>query len=292
MLRDLQLSYRLQAIAARAYFAIMGVLPVDTASAIGGWLARRLGPLSGAHRTAVENLARAMPEKTEAERRVILNAMWDNIGRTTAEYPHLGALMNDTARVEVVDPDGWADRLRDDGIGALLVGMHFGNWELTTVPGFRRGLKQHHFYRAPNNPFVDALLQELRKPMQQEGYLAKGAQGARQAAILLKKGAHIGMLADQKQGEGIPAPFFGRDAMTTTAPAALARRLDVPIAAARVVRLGGVKFRIYAEVVEVARTADREADVIVTTRQINAMFERWVRENPEQWFWVHRRWPK
>ena len=149
--------------------------------------------------------------------------MWDNIGRTAAEYPHLGKLMRDTARIEVIDPHEYLKQIRDDGVGALLVGMHFGNWELSTVPGFRVGLKQHHFFRAPNNPFVDALLGELRAPMCQEGYLRKGAQGARQGWVLLKKNAHIGMLVDQKQDEGIPALFFGRDAMTTTAPAALAQ---------------------------------------------------------------------
>jgi KDO2-lipid IV(A) lauroyltransferase len=292
MTRGDRLTYWLQAVAARAGMLLFGALPLDAASWLGGFLARKIGPLSGAHKTAVQNLAAAFPEKTAAERRRIVTAMWDNIGRTTAEYPHLGRLMDDTARVEVVDPGRAAEKLRDDGRGGLLIGMHFGNWELSTAAGHRAGLKQHHFYRAPNNPYVDALLAELRRPMRQEGYLAKGAKGARQAAMLLKSEAHIGMLVDQKQDEGIPVTFFGRTAMTTTAPAALARRMDVPIVADRVIRLGGAKFRIIVEGLAVARTDDREADVIVTTKQISALFESWIRENPEQWFWVHRRWPK
>lgn len=286
------LAYRLQALGARLLFALFAALPLDEASAFGGWLARRLGPFTTAHRIAANNLRRALKYKKDTELYEILEAMWDNIGRTLAEYPHLGELMRDSSRIEVVDKADYLARLRDDGIGALLVGMHSGNWELSTVPGFRAGLKQHHFYRAPNNPFVDRMIRGMRAGMQQEGYLAKGAEGARQAMALLKNHAHIGMLVDQKQDEGIAIPFFGRDAMTTTAPAAFARRFGLPIVADRVVRLKGARFRIYVEPVEVTRTGDREADVAATTRQISFMLENWIRQYPEQWFWVHRRWPK
>jgi len=286
------LSYRIQHNAARALMGFFGLLPLDTASWLGGWLARSLGPLTGAHKTAIANIARAMPELDEPTRKKIINGMWDNIGRTTAEYPHLGRLMDDTTRVEVIDPDHIAERLRDDGIGALLIGMHYGNWELSTLPGHRAGLKQYHFYRAPNNPYVAEMLQNLRGPMQQEGYLQKGSEGARQALMLLKKHAHIGMLIDQKQDEGIPAPFFGRDAMTTTAHAALARRLNVPMIADRVVRTSGVHFKIYVHDVSLTTTNDRDADIITTTKQINQLLESWIRDRPDLWFWVHRRWPR
>lgn len=286
------LSYRLQNYAARAVMLGFAALPLDTASWLGGCIARKLGPLTGAHKTAVKNIARAMPELDAPTRAKIINDMWDNIGRTTAEYPHLGRLMNDTRRVEVIDPHNIIAKLRDDGIGAILIGMHYGNWELSTLPGHRGGLKQYHFYRAPNNPYVAEMLQNLRGPMQQEGYLAKGTEGARQAYALLKKHSHIGMLIDQKQDEGIPAPFFGRNAMTTTAHAALARRLSVPMVADRVIRTKGAHFKIYVHDVSVTHTDNRDADITATTKQINQLLESWIRNRPDLWFWVHRRWPR
>jgi KDO2-lipid IV(A) lauroyltransferase len=291
-LKNSHLAYRRQAIGASAVFAVFGALPLDRASALGGWLARRLGPLSPAHRVALENLRRAFRRKTDAELHHIVMAMWDNLGRTLAEYPHLGTFMTDTSRGEVVDRSNYLSQLKEDGIAAVLVGMQFGNWELSTVPGFRSGLRQHHFYREPNNPYVDRLIARMRRAMLQEGYLPKGAQGARQAAALLKNHAHIGMLVDQKQNEGIAVPFFGRDAMTTTAPAAFARRFGLPMVADRVVRLNGARFRIYVEPLEVLRTEDRTADIREMTHRISAMFENWIRQDPEQWLWVHRRWPK
>jgi KDO2-lipid IV(A) lauroyltransferase len=108
---------------------------------------------------------------------------------------------------------------------------------------------------------------------------------------MLKGGAHIGMLVDQKQNEGIAVSFFGRDAMTTPAAAAFAQRMRVPIAAGKVERLHGAYFRITAYRVEQAETGDGRADIAETTRRINALFEEWIRERPDLWFWVHRRWP-
>ncbi len=285
------MSYRLEAVGVWLLVAIFRALPLDAASFLGGWLARRIGPLTGAHRTAVENLRHALPALQGTALQAVLKGMWDNIGRTAAEYPHLKTLMVDNARIEIIDPKGVAKRLKDDGIGGVLVGMHYGNWELSTIPGFRQGIAQHIFFRAPNNPYVDAMLKKLRSPLHQN-YLAKGAEGGRQAINLFRKGAHIGMLVDQKLNEGLAAPFFGRDAMTTSAPATFARRLDIPIVTDRVMRLKGARFRIYVEEVEIAKTEDQRADILATTKQINGLFEAWIREDPSQWFWVHRRWPK
>jgi KDO2-lipid IV(A) lauroyltransferase len=291
MIRADHAAYWLQALAARAVMALLGALPIDTASWLGGFLARKLGPFSGAHKTATQNLAQAFPEKTSAERRKTADAMWDNIGRTFAEYPHLGMLTNDPGRVMIHDPQNAAQLLAEDGIGGMLLGIHGGNWELSAVPGLRAGLAARHFYRAPNNPYVDAMLVKYRAAIGPEGFIRKGGAGARQALKLLKAGTHIGMLVDQKQGEGIPIRFFGRPAMTSTAPAAFARRLNLPIAAARVIRLRGARFRIEVESVAVIRTGDADTDIAATTQRISDMTERWIRDNPGQWFWVHRRWP-
>jgi Kdo2-lipid IVA lauroyltransferase/acyltransferase len=283
--------YRLEELAARIALALFGVLPVDAASAVGGWLGRSFGPLLSAHRIAERNLRRAFPQMNDSEVARTLRAMWDNLGRVAAEYAHLTTIANDPTRVEIIDPGGIAAALRDDGIGCLMVSAHYGNWELASTPGCRAGLNQVSFYRAPNNPFVSALVRRLRQQLSPGGFLPKSAEGARQALAMLKQGAHIAMLVDQKQNEGIAVPFFGRDAMTTPAPAAFAQRMRLPIAAGKVERRGGAYFRITAYRVEPADTGDRRADVAETTRRINALFEGWIRERPDLWFWVHRRWP-
>lgn len=161
MLTGLTGRHRLEALAARLGLALFGALPLDAASAVGGWLGRRIGPLLSAHRTAERNLRRAFPQMTGYEVTRTLRGMWDNLGRVAAEYAHIATIANDPARVEIVDPDSIAEALRDDGVGCLLISAHFGNWELAPMPGYRIGLDQVSFYRAPNNPFVSALLRAL-----------------------------------------------------------------------------------------------------------------------------------
>ncbi|HUC61090.1 MAG TPA: lipid A biosynthesis lauroyl acyltransferase [Alphaproteobacteria bacterium] len=267
------------------------LLPLDAASWLGGRLARLVGPLLPVARVAERNLARCFPEMDAATRRRTLAAMWDNLGRVLAEYPHLGEfdVYRPGARVEVVGAE-YLDALRDDGKPALFFSAHIGNWEICPISAYRRGLPMPIFYRAPNNPFVDDLLCRARRPITAE-LIAKGSRGAREALQRLSRGEHVGLLVDQKMNDGIEVPFFGRPAMTAPALAQLALRFDCPVVPAWVVRLEGARFRIMiGPPVEVAKSGDRARDVLTLMTQVNRAVEDWVRAHPEQWLWPHRRW--
>ena len=100
------------------------------------------------------------------------------------------------------------------------------------------------------------------------------------------------MLADQKMNDGIPVPFFGRPAMTAPALAALALRFDCDVLPARAERLAGAHFRLTVfPPLPLPRTGDSHADAAALMAQVNAILETWIRDRPEQWFWVHQRWP-
>ena len=115
----------------------------------------------------------------------------------------------------------------------------------------------------------------------------------RQLIKALRRGEHLGMLVDQKLNEGIPVPFFGRDAMTAPALAQLARRFACPVAPVRVERLEGAHFRLTVyPPLTLAESGDREADTAAAMGQVNAIIEGWIRDRPEQWLWLHRRWPE
>jgi KDO2-lipid IV(A) lauroyltransferase len=271
---------------------LFGALPLDRASAVGGWLTRHIGPRLPAHRIAEDNLRHALPELDDAEVRRTLNAMWDNLGRIAGEYPHLAALVADEERVQVVDDSGVRAALKDGAAGGILISAHFGNWELSPVPALRAGLSVSLFHRALTNPFSDGIIQELRQPLITGRFLAKGRKGALGAMGLLKGGQFVGLLVDQKENDGIGVEFFGREAMTTPAPAVFHQRFKAPVAAARVERLKGARFRIVVESVPMVDTGQRDADVAANTRRINALFEDWIRARPDLWFWPHRRWPK
>ena len=109
----------------------------------------------------------------------------------------------------------------------------------------------------------------------------------------MREGTHFGAMMDQKLNEGVAVPFFGHDAMTATAPIDMALRCGGPIVPVRCIRLPDSHFRVeISPPIEFAITGDRKTDVLAALVEINKIIENWIREYPEQWFWLHRRWPK
>lgn len=282
----------IEAAGAFSIYVLFRLLPMDWASALGGWLGRTFGPKAGITARARRNIRIAFPDATAAEVERIVRGMWDNLGRVAAEFPHLG-------RVKVYDPMGCVtvegaehvDALRDDGRPGFFFSGHLGNWEIVSLGATQRRMPLDRVYRAANNRLVEWLYRHGRAAV--EGALIpKGPSGARLLLRALKDGNHLGMLVDQKMNDGISVPFFGRPAMTASALADLALRFGCPVVAARVIRLNGCRFRLVIEPpFEMASTGNREADVAAGMARVNGIIEGWIREHPEQWLWLHNRWP-
>lgn len=278
-----------------AIFALQRLTP-EHASNIGAWIARSLGPKLSVSRVADSNLRHAFPELGEAERARIIRAVWDNLGRNVAELPHLAAIQRSP------EGPGWEiegeehiEALRKAGGQALFFSGHLGNWEMILPIAASLGLNVSGFYRAASNPQADAIIQSLRQQAlgQTVAMFPKGPDGARSALSHLKAGGSLGLLVDQKMNDGIAVPFFGRDAMTAPALARFALRFHIPIMPIRIIRLGPVRFRVVCEPpLNLALTGDTKADTYAISLAMNATLERWIREDPASWLWLHRRWPK
>lgn len=262
------------------------------ASAFGGWLAQKVGPLSSAQRTAEKNLHLAFPDKTKAEINEIVRNVWENFGRTMGEYPHLVSLnVYEDPRFEIVGQEH-IDRMRDDGQPGIIFAAHLASWEVAIMAASQRGLKVTQLYRATNNPYVDKVVRRVQKQIGQE-ILTKGDRDARKVLASLKRGHHLFILTDQKMNRGVSVPFFGRPAMTAAAAARMALRFQCPLVPARVERLGGVRFRItYYPPMKLTNTKASPEAVYTLLCQMNEMIEGWIKKHPEQWLWLHNRWPK
>jgi Kdo2-lipid IVA lauroyltransferase/acyltransferase len=282
---------------AAAFFLMIGffrLFGVDRASAFGGWLGRTIFYRTTITNRARANLAAAYPEKSAAEREAIIAEMWDNLGRTIAEYAHLSkfSIHGEGARLQVTGTKD-AEAAIESRKGVIFVSGHFANWEMMPATARQLGYECGGVYRPLNNPYVDRWLVRQRMTYGPKEQIAKGAQGTRRIFTLLRSGKCILILGDQKTNEGLPAPFFGRDAMTTPAPAALALKLGAVILPASNERLGGAHFRmkIYPAI-EFRPSGDHDRDILDLTIKITEAIERLVRERPSQWLWIHRRWPK
>jgi len=272
--------------------ALLGRMALERASAIGGWLGRAIGPRLPMTDRARVNLGRVFPDWSKARIEQTVTGMWDNLGRVLAEYAHLGKIQvyAPGGPVEVVGAEH-IDRLRDDGIAGMVFSGHFGNWEIASLGPTQRGVPVVQIYRALNNPLLDRLLHDARENIAGRRY-PKGSQAARAMLAVVKAGEHLAILVDQKLNTGIPVRFFGRDAMTTPVLAEFALRYDIPVVPIRVERLGGARFRLsVSPPLAIVKTGDHDADLRRVMTMVNELFERWIRERPEQWLWLHRRWP-
>lgn len=286
------LAQRSEAAAAWLLYGLFTILPVDAASWLGGALGRLVGPKLEVSRNARRNLKRVFPDMEDAEAVRILTAMWDNLGRTAGEHPHLGKFdpYRKNSRVEVTGIEH-VDALRDDDAAGVLFAGHLANWELSPLACTKRGLVMHVVYRRANNPFFDKIVQKGRAVLGGDLF-PKGSEGAKSILRALRQGDHMAMLVDQKMNDGIAVPFLGIDAMTAPAVAELALRYDCPLVPARVERLAGAHFRVsFFAPLEKPDSGDRKADTLALMGTVNATLGEWVRERPEQWLWIHNRWP-
>jgi len=273
-------------------YALFRILPLDWASALGGFLARMIGPRLGITKRGDENLRRALPALSAAERRRIIAGAWDNLGRVIAEYPHLDKfrLFDKNGRIEGVDA-GNILATRDPEKRYIFFSAHYGNWEIAIRTATQAGFAVTGVYRAPNNPIVDRFMLWARGAEGGE-LVPKGDIAAKKAFGALREGRALCMLVDQKMNDGIPVPFFGRDAMTAPALAVLALRYDCTVVPIRMLRLKGAHFRMISEPpLALPKTGNTDADRRALMTTVNTVVERWVREHPEQWLWLHRRWP-
>lgn len=281
------LQYRIEAFFLRFLFLGFRLLPLDVASEIGGWMARAIGPFFSAHRTAKQNIAAAFPHMTRRDINRLSGDMWEHLGRVGAEYPSLpGGRLFSRATVT------GGEYLPKPGEACFFFSGHIGNWELICPVAHGNGVDLSVVYRHTNNPHVDKIIANLRASHCNE-LIAKGLRGGIRILAALKRGGAVALLIDQKQNNGIAVPFFGREAMTSPAIAQIALKYNVPVIPMRVIRTRGAHFNIAIyPPLAFERTGNHEQDVLALMTQINALLEAWIREHPEQWFWVHRRWPR
>ena len=264
-------------------------LPLDWASGLSGWIWRHVAPLLRRQARARRNLAASMPGLGRAEQDAILADMWEMLGRTFAEVFWLDDIMADRSRVTIEVPEDVLAAL-EEGQGAVIVSLHMGNWEIAAPCMALLGYPVAGVYQKLKNPLVDRWVTQARSHHYPLGLFSKGHGGATAMMRVVRQKGAITLLADLRDHGGLRVPFFGREAPTTPFPALLARGRGVPLIAGRVRRLGGCRFHVSCERISVPHTADRQADVRATTAAIQATFERWIREDPGQWMWAHRRW--
>jgi KDO2-lipid IV(A) lauroyltransferase len=271
--------------------ALFAPLSVDRASWLMGKLWRHILPFKRRNRRTLANLAYLMPHLTATERLHIAADVRENFGRVFIEAFRLKDIASDDSRFDLAGTDALR-ALTETNNGCVIASLHQGNWETCSSAAMKLGFKPAGVYRELTNPLVEAYLLKTRTPFYPGGLFCKrpGSDIARRLLSIVKTGGTVAILGDLRDDNGVHLDFLGKPSSANAFPAFLARMTGRPLFAGRMVRTGGVRFRGEAERIEVPVTDDKQADIAEATRRLAAVFERWVRETPEQWLWTHRKW--
>lgn len=285
------LAWRLEAWALDALIAVIRALPVDTVSDLGSWLFRKLGPVTSTHRVAERNIRLAFPDMAEAEVARLLDAQWGAAGRLALEFFQLDRIIADPSRVEVVGAERLAE-IAAKKEPAVFISGHFSSMEIMPATILKAGIPLQVTFRALNNPHMEARFRKARWRYGVRYFAPKGMDGGRAQLEALRRGESIAQMIDQKYNGGVAAPLFGEICHTNPAAPRMALRFGAPLQPMSVQRKHKARFRVVVhEPIALESTGDRNADVEAAVRKINAFVEERVREQPEEWFWVHKRWP-
>ncbi len=270
-------------------FAFFKICTPMTASQIGGWLGRHIGPSLAASRKARRHIKVAFPDIDKKEQDEIIKGMWDNLGRIIAEYPHLERISrNHTTIIDAKILKGELEKNQ----AAIFFGGHIGNWEINSVAVL---VQLNHgvdiTYRAPNNPWTSALLNKARTLNGRITGYPKSQESGRKILQAMKDKKTLGILIDQKYNQGLDVPFFGQSAMTNPIFVQLCQKYKCPLIPIRNERLNGCNFSVktYPPITlfEDDGTPRKVDDIILEAHHI---MEEWIKERPKQWIWLHRRW--
>jgi Kdo2-lipid IVA lauroyltransferase/acyltransferase len=285
--------WRMEAGLLSLFWWISARLEPSTASAFGRRLFRRIGPSVGRGAQLRRNLRLAFPKLSAAEHAELLREVWGNAGAVLAEYPHFQAICHDDfeGHFEVVEKWDVAD-YRAGRRHGVFVSAHVGNWELCAGAAGHHGIPITVIYAPSRNPFIDRIMRRRREALGCR--LVSLDEGARSLLRELTEGRSVGLVVDTRDDDGMLIPFFGLDKLTTLAPARLALRFGCELIPVRMERLNAARFRLTVhEPVrpEPALTSDKDR-AMQMMRDLNRLFEQWIRERPEQWLCLKRAWPK
>lgn len=290
-----EIRYITEYILVRVFIFIFKIIGFNKSTKLSIFLVKIVGKILSVHNLAKNNIKKSIKKLNDTQIDDILDKMWDNLGRIITEY----YFINKKPREEfnkIIHLDKKSqqnlEKLKKSKKGGILFSAHFGNWEIGAKYLALNGFKCKILYRPFNNKYVDQLISlDKRKNIQMIG---KGSAGSKEMVTSLKNGEFIIILADQRVGDGIKVPFLGRKALTSPSLAKLYLKYSIPLIPIRIVRKNNkVDFDIEVHEslkIDLDKELTIDKKIYKITREINKTIEKWVKQYPEQWFWVHNRW--
>jgi KDO2-lipid IV(A) lauroyltransferase len=290
--RLISIGWWIEASVIRALMWVLRRLPLQAATAFARGLFAMFGPHTQVARRVRRNLIVAFPERSDGKRRQLVREIFGNLGITLAELAQLDRIWAERERrfEFVASPE--IEFLREKNRPAVLVTAHVSAYTLTNFVAGIYNVPLTMLYLPESNPRVRDLILRLYAALPVK--LQSRDNSMRALLTALSDGHAVGLACDVRMDAGEPLPFFGHDMPANTVPARLALRFDCELIATRAQRLPGNRYRI--TMLPPVRPSDPSASDVEQardmTRQLNSIFEDWIRAAPGEWMCLARRWPK
>ena len=270
-------------------FTLFKLIGFKYSSIFSGCLATLIGPVFRSKSVIDHNINRALPKFTAKEKNKLIKKMWTNYGKILSDYVFLKNFRIDQTfkdKIKIINAE-ILEEIKEDGRPVIFVSGHFNNFELMAMSIEKSGINLAAVYRPLNNPFLNPLMEKIRKKYLCKNQIKKGIAGTKELLKHFKKNNSIALMIDQRVSEGIKSDFFGKKASTTTIPAQFAKKFNTKIVPVYIERLENDHFKI--EFYQPILFSNKDT-INQITLKLNGILEKMILKNPEQWIWTHNRW--
>jgi KDO2-lipid IV(A) lauroyltransferase len=283
-----QIKYFFQFLFVIIFFSLFKILGFKISSAIGGKLFEIIGPMFRSKKLIHSNIKRAIPDINLQDINKLTKLMWNNYGRVFAEYIFIKDFRSGKidSTVEIIGQETLAE-IKKNNKPVVFISGHFSNFELMAMHLEKAGIELSAIYRPLNNIFLNKIIEKIRKNYICKNQIKKGIGGMKKLISLKKNNYSTALMIDQRVSEGIKADFFNQEALTTTIPAQLVKKFNIPVVPIFIERINGINFKI---TINKPLNFSKETSIKDITIELNQILEKMIIGNPEQWIWSHNRW--
>ena len=282
------IKYFFQFLLAIISFIIFKILGVNNSSNLSGKIFEFIGPYFRSKNLIYSNISKAYPNLDEKELKKITKAMWNNYGRVFSEYMFIKNFRSGklSDKIEIVGKE-YLDEIKNLNKQVVFISGHFSNFELMAMYLEKSGLQLSAIYRPLNNIFLNIIMEKIRNKFICKNQIKKGLGGLKKLISFINKNYSTALMIDQRVSEGISSDLFNTKALTTTIPAQLVKKYNMPIVPVYIERINGINFKLEIKKPIIFSKEDTIQDI---TNQLNKILEKMILKNPEQWIWSHNRW--
>ena len=282
------LKYFIQFIFVILSFTIFKILGPNLSSNIGGKIFEKIGPLFRSKKIILSNIKKVIPNINTENEKKLINSMWNNYGRVFAEYMFIKNFRIGNLETNInIEGQEILDEIKKNNKQVVFISGHLSNFELMALSLEKKNIKLAAIYRPLNNIFLNPIMEKLRKKYICRNQIKKGIGGLKNLINLKKNNFSTALMIDQRVSEGILSDFFKEKALTTTIPAQLVKKFNIPVVPVYIQRIKQINFKIK---IKDPIFFSKEKSIQEITDELNIELEKMIIQNPEQWIWSHNRW--